>query len=251
MDFTRAFYLLVLLTGVILLFYSPLTPAGYLMVGWVFYNLLKEGGREQRRKEEERRQEEERRKKLEAEKTRRKEEERRKFEEEQTAKGLLKFKGDWLPESEVKKLLAVEHDVENDFQSFDAFEFEEFVAGLFTAMGYETELTNKTGDYGIDVIAERKNKGRGINDVVAIQVKHYGEGHNVGNRDVQRLLGSMRLSSVKANKGILITTTDFTRQAEEQAEGTDVELWNGEYLREMVVKYLIDKKVEEIKNGLP
>jgi restriction endonuclease Mrr len=48
----------------------------------------------------------------------------------------------------------------------------------------------------------------------------------------------MQLSTIKANKGILITTSDFTVQAKEQAKGTAVELWNGEYFNKTLLKYL-------------
>ena len=47
----------------------------------------------------------------------------------------------------------------------------------------------------------------------------------------------MQLSTIKANKGILITTTDFTVQAIEQAKETPVELWNGEYFNSILIKY--------------
>ncbi|MBI5677640.1 MAG: restriction endonuclease, partial [Planctomycetes bacterium] len=60
------------------------------------------------------------------------------------------------------------------------------------------------------------------------------------NRDVQRLLGAMQLRSIKANKAVLITTSDFTIQAKEQAKEAPIELWNGNYLIEIVEKYMQD-----------
>jgi len=120
-----------------------------------------------------------------------------------------------------------------NFTLISPFDFENFVANLFNTMGYETEVTNKTGDYGIDVIAKKEG------EIIAIQCKKYQEGNHVSNREVQRLLGSMQLKDLKANKGILITTSDFTKQAYFQAEDTPIELWNKETLHETVKKYLI------------
>jgi restriction system protein len=120
----------------------------------------------------------------------------------------------------------------SNYTFISPYEFEKVVAQLFERMGYKVELTSKSGDYGIDVIARYEQ------DVIAIQTKKYNQGNNVGNRDVQRLLGAMQLSTIKANKGILITTSDFTVQAKEQAKGTAVELWNGEYFNKTLLKYL-------------
>lgn len=124
--------------------------------------------------------------------------------------------------------------IDSDYSLITPFEFEDFIAELFKKMGYNTEVTSKTGDYGIDVIAKERN------DVIAIQVKKYSKGNNVSNRDVQRLLGAMHLRTIKANKAILITTSDFTIQAKEQAKESPIELWNGSYLNDIVGKYMKD-----------
>jgi Restriction endonuclease len=122
--------------------------------------------------------------------------------------------------------------VKTNYAFISPYEFEELVADLFKRMGYDDViLTPKTRDYGVDVIA----KGKG--DVIAIQAKKYTKGNNVSNRDVQIILGAMQLSTIKANKAILITTSDFTVQAVEQAEEAPIELWNGEYLNSIVIKY--------------
>ena len=89
------------------------------------------------------------------------------------------------------------------------------------------------GDYGIDVIARNEK------DIIAIQAKKYSKGNNVGNRDVQRLLGAMQLSSVRANKAVLITASDFTIQAMEQAKETPIELWDGNYVSDLFKKYSV------------
>jgi Holliday junction resolvase-like predicted endonuclease len=122
--------------------------------------------------------------------------------------------------------------ISTSYTTVSPFEFEWIVADLFTKMGYSTRSTKKTCDYGIDVVAQNGT------DTIAIQVKKYMRGNNVGNRDVQMLLGAMQLSTVKANKAIIITTSDFTIQAKEQAQETPVELWNGAYFNSLMLKYM-------------
>jgi len=160
------------------------------------------------------------------------------FEAEQKAKGLELYQGNWLSLTEIKKIKEAEIGLQNNFADYSPFEFEEFIAKLFSAMGYNTEVTSKTGDYGIDVIARRGT------ETIAIQVKHYMEGNHVRNTDVQRLLGSMKLKTIRATHGVLITTSRFTVQAKVQAEETDVELWDKNVLHQMVRKYLIDKTMK-------
>ena len=99
-------------------------------------------------------------------------------------------------------------------------------------MGYTTQLTPKTGDYGVDIIAKDKN------DTIAIQAKQFKHGNNVSNMIVQQVLGAMW--KVKANKAIIITTSDFTVQAKVQAREAPVELWNLQTLKSMVRKYFIE-----------
>ena len=133
-----------------------------------------------------------------------------------------------------KNKIKIKTMIDSDYSLITPFEFENFISELFKKIGYNTEVTSKTGDYGIDVIAKDKN------DVIAIQVKKYSKGNNVSNRDVQRLLGAMHLRTIKANKAILITTSDFTMQAKEQAKEAPIELWNGSYLNNIVEKYMQD-----------
>lgn len=120
-----------------------------------------------------------------------------------------------------------------NFSFMSPYDFEEFIASLFNSLGYKTSVTSRTGDYGVDVIAE--------NDLerVAIQCKKYQGGNSVGNQTVQMLLGAMQLKRLKANRGIIITTSQFTKQAYIQAEETDVELWDKDILHQKIREHLI------------
>ena len=121
----------------------------------------------------------------------------------------------------IKKLLMewrrVDIGMQNDFADLSPREFEEFIAELFTKMGFQVEITPYVKDFGADFIAKRGE------DTVLVQVKKYARGHNVGATEVQQTLGAMWKH--KANKSILVTTSDFTVEAEEQAKEAPIELW--------------------------
>ncbi len=154
------------------------------------------------------------------------------FVEKQKKKGLIEYNGKWGKSEEVKTWKEIDAGISNNFANLTYFEFEHFIAKLFQKMGYETSVTRKTGDYGIDVIATKDD------DIVAIQVKKNSHGNNVGDVVVQNTLGGML--KYKANKAIIITTSDFTTMAHEQAKEAPIELWNKKTLHQIVRKYFVE-----------
>lgn len=122
--------------------------------------------------------------------------------------------------------------IDSSVSSIKPLDFEEYVARLFRLMGYDSEVTVSTGDYGIDVIAENQN------EVIAIQCKKYSENNKVGNREVQMFLGAIQRGDLGADRGIIITTSSFTRQAIKQADGTRVELWDSNDLQRVSNSHL-------------
>lgn len=108
-------------------------------------------------------------------------------------------------------------------------EFEIVIADLFKLMGYKVKLTPEASDFGADLVA-RKDE-----DIVVVQAKRYSAGNNVGNQEVQKTLGSMWRYG--ANKAVLVTTSDFTVLAKEQAKGAPIELWNMKMLINLLQKY--------------
>jgi len=122
----------------------------------------------------------------------------------------------------------------SDVLKMTPYEFEHYVAKLLQNMGYSARVTSKSdgeegGDYGADIIA--KKDGR----IIVVQVKKWAPRNLVGNQDVRSVVGS--LHTFKASKAILVTTSDFTEQAYEQAKGAPIELWNGAYLRKLMAEY--------------
>lgn len=104
----------------------------------------------------------------------------------------------------------------------DGYQFEEFVAQLFQDMGYKTEVTSSSGDYGIDVIARRK----GV--TIGIQAKRYSD--KVPNKAVQEVIAG--IAYYKLDQGLVITNNYFTKQAQNQAKGTHVLLWDRDMLQQ-------------------
>lgn len=104
----------------------------------------------------------------------------------------------------------------------DGYQFEKFVAQLFQDMGYKTEVTSSSRDYGIDVIARRKWV------TIGIQAKRYSD--KVPNKAVQEVIAGIAYS--KLDQGLVITNNYFTKQARNQAKGTNVLLWDRDILQQ-------------------
>lgn len=92
-------------------------------------------------------------------------------------------------------------------------QFEELIAELFHSFGFEVELTKATRDGGRDIIAV--NETLDIKTKYLIECKRYSPNNKVSVSIVQRLYG-VKMSEA-ANKGILVTTSSYTRDAREFA----------------------------------
>jgi restriction system protein len=113
-------------------------------------------------------------------------------------------------------------------------DFEILIEELYKEMGYETQLTPPQKDNGRDIIASRKESGK--LEHLRIECKRYSE-EAVGLKFVQRLLGVV--SDEKVNKGVLVTTSRFTKPAQECAnKNPRIELINGEQLVLLLNEYL-------------
>jgi restriction system protein len=116
--------------------------------------------------------------------------------------------------------------------------FERIVVKLLHAMGYggrfgEGRVTNYSHDGGIDGVITEDKLGL---DVVCIQAKRW-QG-TVSRPTVQSFVGSMDL--IRARKGVVITTSDFSRDAIEfvdRIEGKRVVLVNGKQLAQLMIEH--------------
>lgn len=124
-------------------------------------------------------------------------------------------------------------------QSLDPIDFENLVKALLIKMGFSATTTKTTGDGGIDIIAI--NEQPIVGGKYVIQCKRYTTGNNVGEPAIRELFGIMHAEN--ANKGILITTSDFSKQAITFAQDKAIELINVNALLNLFKKYLADVEV--------
>ena len=112
----------------------------------------------------------------------------------------------------------------DDYYPFDEMEghdFEYYCADLLERRGFENvTVTKGSGDYGVDILAEREGVAYGI------QCKRY-EG-SIGTKAVQEAYSGM--AYYDCDEAIVLTNSFFTPQATEAAEKLGVILWDREAL---------------------
>lgn len=107
-------------------------------------------------------------------------------------------------------------------------EFEHAIAELLLGLDYrDVKVVGGSGDLAVDIIAK---KGK---DRVVVQCKRY-TSKKVGSPELQMFIGMM-LTEYKADKGIFVTTSSFTRDAVRLAERHGVELWDGDRLADLLI----------------
>jgi len=136
------------------------------------------------------------------------------------------------------------HNLLSIIQSLSPAGFERICKRLLTECGFQNvQVTGKSGDNGIDGIGLLE-----INDLVSFKVlfqcKRYKE--SVGSEPVRNFRGAMQ---GRADKGIILTTGRFTKEARNEAirDGVPpIELVDGEKLVELFEKYELGLKPKTV-----
>lgn len=115
----------------------------------------------------------------------------------------------------------------NNLDLFTGYEFEYFLKELFEKMGYKVENTSLSNDQGADLIVRK------FGDKISVQAKRYAG--SVGNKAIQEIVASIK--HYKADRGVVITTSGFTRQAVALAESNNIELIDRKGLENLIAKY--------------
>lgn len=111
-----------------------------------------------------------------------------------------------------------------EFDLLDGHEFEYYCADLLRKRGFQgVEVTKGSGDYGIDILAERD----GV--TYAIQCKCYGD--SVGVKAVQEAYAGRDYYDCMV--GAVLTNQYFTGPAVEAAKKLKILLWDRGYLESM------------------
>ncbi|HAS8441805.1 restriction endonuclease [Vibrio vulnificus] len=127
--------------------------------------------------------------------------------------------------------------------------FEQLLIDLLLAMGYGgsdegmAHTLGKSGDNGVDGVINQDPLGV---DQVYIQAKRYADGNNVGAGEIRDFFGALNLK--KAQKGIFITTSEFTSSAIQTAKdlGMRIVLINGKELAKLMLRYNIGSRDEQV-----
>lgn len=127
----------------------------------------------------------------------------------------------------------------------DAYYFERLVVDVLVKMGYGKfndnckKVTKKSKDGGIDGIINQDKLGL---DKIYVQAKRWKD-ELVGRPELQKFVGA--LSERQATKGIFITTSDFTREAEECIEKVahNIVLINGSMLAKLMIEHNVGVKI--------
>ena len=111
--------------------------------------------------------------------------------------------------------------------SLSPYDFEEYIASIYEKLGYSVDVTPKSGDYGLDVIASKKNEKLGI------QVKKYSG--SVGVKAVQEVIAGMVYYN--CNKGVVVTNSkNFTKEARNLAAVKEIQLVGFDELVDILLK---------------
>lgn len=130
-------------------------------------------------------------------------------------------------------------------QQIDPYDFEHFVADLWEIQGWETRVSEKSNDRGVDVVAERDGV---VSERHAIQAKRYTDGNKVGRNEIQQYY-SLKVQDDVADAAIVVTSSSFTSNAKVWAYENNVKLVDGQDLTDLLLKheceYLIDDYLTE------
>ncbi|AKP66933.1 restriction endonuclease [Companilactobacillus ginsenosidimutans] len=126
--------------------------------------------------------------------------------------------------------------------------FERLVIQLLSKMGYKGKngssiITPSTNDGGIDGMINQDPLGT---NTVYIQAKRYSDGNVVQRPSIEGFYGA--LSRVHADRGVFITTSHFSKSAEETAKGFSIVLINGIQLTNLMLQYQVGVQIKQELN---
>lgn len=133
----------------------------------------------------------------------------------------------WLGEWKDKKYLE-KHKKLEDWKKLDGREFEKVVATIYRNLGFKTKITGKSGDRGIDVVVTKEGKK------YFIQCKKM---DIVPPKFIREFYGSIVDKLQDGEKGIFVTTGEFTQEGREFAKDKPIELIEGLKLEKLTSQF--------------
>jgi signal transduction histidine kinase len=116
-------------------------------------------------------------------------------------------------------------------------QFEQEIAELYTAMGYEVSRHVPVSGQEVDILATRRIPGGGPYSVI-VECKYKGGNARAGNEDVQAIAGAFNIAKAtnRASACTVVTTNGFTLAAQEAAKAVGIHLAT----KRQLIKGLID-----------
>ncbi len=137
------------------------------------------------------------------------------------------------------------------FTNLSPGEFEDVVAAGFSSHGFQVQRTSEGADGGVDLIMVREGHR------FLVQCKHY-QSSSISVDLVRSFYGAMQ--HFNADAGYFVTSGQFTKPAADFANGKSLWLYNGEKLRDLLIRgreaaqpegRLILDRVAREPNGTP
>ena len=125
--------------------------------------------------------------------------------------------------------------------------FEKLVVALLLGMGYGGSLgtgkvLGRSGDNGVHAVIEHDAEGA---NRIYVQAKRYARDPSISAVDVRNYIGCLDHS--RANKGVFVTTSSFTRSAVETAGRLSkrIVLIDGDRLAALMIQFNVGTRIEE------
>ena len=121
--------------------------------------------------------------------------------------------------------------------------FEQLVVDLMKAMDYGDGFkTKSSGDDGIDGIIHEDKLGFNL---IYIQAKRWNPDVTIGKPEIQKFFGAM-MGPPRVEKGLFITTANFSKGAREYADAQHIILVDGQKLTSLMIEYGLGVSVQKV-----
>ena len=128
---------------------------------------------------------------------------------------------------EQERLARIENLKKAPFSQIDTmngFEFEEYCTAILNDLGYNSQQTKKSGDFGADIILEKDNTQ------IIVQTKRYAQKVSVS--AVQEITAAQNYYNI--HHAWIITNNYFTKSAKELAKANNIRLVDRDELAKMI-----------------
>lgn len=122
------------------------------------------------------------------------------------------------------KLINDDVNIQSQIDSMTGIEFEEMLRKYYQEQGFYVNSTPKSNDYGADLVVEK------FGEKFVIQAKRYSS--NVGVKAIQEVVSA--INYYKADKGIVVTNSYFTKNAIKLAKTNGIQLVERDELEKML-----------------